>query len=163
LRALIHVGDNELAINGKNFDLQVAKRGTDNDCDTSFTNETYADIDGTTDIRFFNNSGATDEDNISATSSDPVHEDHTVNPQDYQEANVFTNSVGAIPAGEDGLWDFSLVDIAAPQDTHYCFKIQNNTDNQDLDTYTVIPEIITAQLIKIRLRGAVRLRVVRLR
>jgi hypothetical protein len=64
--------------------------------------------------------------------------------QDYEEANNFTNSVAAIPAGQDGKWDFALEDNNAPSSTSYCFRVVKS-DNSELDFYTSIPEITTAE------------------
>jgi hypothetical protein len=53
--------------------------------------------------------------------------------------------VAAIPAGQDGKWDFALVDNGAPADTSYCFRVVKS-DNSNLDTYSVIPEVMTASV-----------------
>ncbi len=141
LRTLIHVSDAPLRPSLQDFKLQFAeKSGT---CDTSFTGESYADVTGATVIAFNNNATPADGDNLTANASDPTHGGHTIVNQDYEEANNFTNSVAAIPAGQDGKWDFSLIDNGATANTSYCFRIVE-ADNTQLSTYTVIPEVITA-------------------
>ena len=72
----------------------------------------------------------------------PPHGADTIVNQDYEEANTFTNSVAAIPAGQDGHWDFALVDNSAPEATTYCLRAVK-ADGTLLDTYTVIPELTT--------------------
>ncbi|MGC8776163.1 MAG: hypothetical protein ACP5QN_02545, partial [Minisyncoccia bacterium] len=63
--------------------------------------------------------------------------------QTYEELNNFTNSVAAIPSGQDGKWDFSLKDNGASANTAYCLRIVKS-DGTVLDTYNVIPQITTA-------------------
>jgi hypothetical protein len=141
LRKLIHVNYADLAISGENFKLQFAeKSGT---CDTSFTGETYADVTGATAISFNNNATPADGDNLTSNANDPTHGGDTIVNQDYEESNNFTNSVAAINSGQDGKWDFSLIDNSAPANTSYCFRVVKSDDSL-LDTYTVIPEITTA-------------------
>jgi len=143
LRTLLHIGDGQLSTSGQNFKLQFATRsGT---CDTAFSGENYADVTGATAIAYKNNSPA-DGDNLTANASDPTHSGHTIVNQDYEEANNFTNTVAAIPAGQDGKWDFSLFDNAAPANTTYCFRIVKS-DGSLLNTYSVIPQITTASLV----------------
>ena len=77
------------------------------------------------------------------TANDPTHSSDTIVNQDYEEANNFTNSVAAIPAGQDGKWDFALVDHSATEATTYCLRVVKS-DGTVLDTYTVIPELTTS-------------------
>ncbi|HEY6966428.1 MAG TPA: DUF6701 domain-containing protein, partial [Burkholderiales bacterium] len=57
--------------------------------------------------------------------------------------NNFTNPT-AINSGQDGEWDFSLIDNGATANTAYCFRVVTGA-GAAIDTYTVIPEITTAQ------------------
>ena len=141
LRTLIHISDAQLRLNSQNFKLQFATRsGT---CDTAFVGETYADVTASTAIAYYNNIVPADGDNLTANANDPTHSGHTIVNQDYEELNNFTNTVSAIPAGQDGKWDFSLVDNGAPANTTYCFRIRKS-DGSALNTYSVIPQITTA-------------------
>ena len=169
LRLLFYVDGADLGSSGTTTKLQYAVRsGT---CDTAFEGESYNDVTGSTDIRYYDNTdaGATDGAALTVSTFDPRHSTTTggggnmctVVNQDYEEANNFTNSEGAILRYQDGLWDFSLVDYSAPAGTTYCFRAVQSGGGE-LDTYDVIPEITTAQRNKVRLRGTVRLRVVRL-
>ncbi len=135
-------GDLKLAeLMATEFKLQFAERsGT---CDTGFVGETYSDILASSGaIRFYDNTIPLDEDALTATSTDPTHGADTIVNQTYEEANTFTNSEATIPAGQDGKWDFALVDNSAPGSVTYCFRVVES-DGALLDTYTVIPEIIT--------------------
>ncbi len=142
LRMLLHVGVTRLALNGQEFKLQFAARGSDNLCDASFTGETYADVTAGTVIAYNDNAPA-DGDNLTPNGEDPIHGTDTIVNQDYEELNNFTNSVGAIPSGQDGKWDFALKDNGAPGNTTYCFRAIKS-DNGLLNTYSEIPEITTA-------------------
>lgn len=141
LRMLLHVTEADIAISGESFKLQFAeKSGT---CDTAFSGETYADVTGATVISYNDNATPADGDNLTSNANDPTHGADTITNQDYEEANNFTNSVSSIPVGQDGKWDFSLIDNGATVSTSYCFRVVKS-DGTALDTYTVIPEIITA-------------------
>ena len=60
-----------------------------------------------------------------------------------EELNDFTNTVAAISAGDDGLWDFALIDNSAPAGTTYCFRTLGADDSLNA-TPIVVPEITTA-------------------
>ncbi len=141
LRMLIHVAAGQLSASEQNFKLQFAeKSGT---CDTGFSGESYADVNGSTVIAYNNNASPADGDNLTANASDPTDGGDTIVNQDYEEANNFTNTVAAVPSGQDGKWDFSLIDNGATANTSYCFRIVES-DGTQLDTYSVIPEVIMA-------------------
>ncbi|MBU1705806.1 peptidoglycan-binding protein, partial [Patescibacteria group bacterium] len=140
LRSLVHVKKSDLAISGQNFKLQFAtKSGT---CDTGFVGETYADVTAGTAIAYHNNATPSDGDNLTPNANDPVHGGDTTVDQDYEELNNFTNSVAIIPAKDDGLWDFSLIDNNGIPVTSYCLRVVE-ADGTLLETYSVIPEITT--------------------
>jgi hypothetical protein len=141
LRMLLHVSNANLAISGQAFKLQFAARsGT---CDTAFSGEAYADVTAASVIAYNNNATPADGATLTANAGDPTHGADTVVNQTYEELNNFTNSTAAINIGQDGKWDFSLVDNGAPANTPYCFRVVKDTGTV-LDTYTVIPEITTA-------------------
>lgn len=141
LRMLVNVSDALLPQNGETFKLQFAeKSGT---CDSSFTGETYADVTTGTAIAFSGNATPADGDNLTSNAGDPTNGGNTIVNQDYEEANNFTNSVALVDVGQDGKWDFSLIDNTAPDGTSYCFRVVLS-DNTALDSYSVIPEVTTA-------------------
>ncbi len=141
MRLLIHVSGLPLAISGENFKLQFAQRsGT---CDTGFSGESYADVTGASVIGYYDNSVPSDGIALKANASDPTHGGDSVIAQTYEELNNFTNSIAGLAIGEDGLWDFALVDNTAPANTPYCLRVVK-ADGSLLDTYSAIPEVVTA-------------------
>jgi len=142
LRMLLHVGMNQLVLSGQQFKLQSAVRS--GICDTGFLGESYTDVlPNSGAIRYYDNSIPIDGQNLINNANDPTHGTDNIVRESYEEANNFTNSVAAIPAGQDGKWDFALVNYSAQAGTNYCFRIVK-ADGSLLEDYTVIPEIITA-------------------
>jgi hypothetical protein len=141
LRMLLHVANNDLPTGAASFKLQYAqKSGT---CDTGFSGETYGDV-GTASgvIRYKDNTGETDGAPLLNDTDDPTHSGHTVSGQTYEESNNFT-STSRINRGEDGKWEFALVDNSAPGATSYCFRVVTSAGSA-IGTPEVVPEIITA-------------------
>ncbi len=147
LRMLIHVNTTPLAINGEavGFKLQSAPRsGT---CDTAFAGETYTDITAATPIGFANNPEPALVDGavpLIINANDPPHGADVLRRQTYEELNNFNNSQSAIAVGEDGLWDFALVDLSAPSGAVYCIRaVRADGGSTQLDAYLLssIPEI----------------------
>ena len=143
LRLLLHVGSGKLILNGQSFKLQFAQQGSDNQCDTSFNGESYADVTTSTLIAYNDNPTPSDGAALTANSNDPTHGSDVIVNQTYEELNPFTNSQGAINSGQDGKWDFSLKDNGAPASTTYCFRVVKS-DGTLLNAYSVIPQITTA-------------------
>lgn len=170
LRLMLHAGVAQLDLSGTTSILQFAEKS--GQCDAGFIGESWTNMSSTSGaIRYYDNSTPTDGAALTANYKDPKHASSTdtgigtdiVNNQIYSEGeNNFINSQSAIPAGEDGLWDFSLVDFSASPGTSYCIRAVQEGEGV-LDSYSVVPEITTAQRIKVRLRSAIRLRAVRLR
>jgi WD40 repeat protein len=126
---------------GTSFKLQFALRGSDNVCDASATNETYADVSTGTAVKFYDNSAGTDGASFSSTVNDPAISGATMLTQTYEESNPFTNST-SIPSGSAGLWDFALtLDSTAVNNKNYCLRIVSSAGSS-LDSYGAIAEII---------------------
>jgi hypothetical protein len=141
LRQLFHISKNKLRLNDKNLRLVFSERsGT---CDVIGSGEDYVDVTATTAIAFNNNPTPSDGDNLTANTNDPIHGPNAIVNQDYVELNNFTNSVSKISDGQDGKWDFSLIDNGAPLSTSYCFAVLRS-DETNLDTYSFMPEITTS-------------------
>lgn len=144
LRLLLHIDANQLIASGQSFKLQFVGKGTGTCASPSGgTPATYTDVTAATVIAYKNNATPADGATLTATSSDPTHGADTIVNQTYEELNNFTNSVAAIPSGQDGKWDFALFDNSAPISTSYCLRIVKS-DGTALTTYTVYPEITTA-------------------
>ncbi len=138
LRMLVHVSGSNLAQNGNTFKLQFGEKTAA----TCTSGVSWGDVaTGSGVIRYFDGSPADGAD-LTANAGDPDHTGHTEVAQDYEEANNFTNSVATINSGQDGLWDFSLVNNSAVGGKRYCFKIVDVTGAGDLTTYNQYPEVI---------------------
>jgi len=143
LRSLIHVSP-QLGLSGQQFKLQFVGKGTGTcAAPTGGTPATYTDVTVATVIAYTNNATPADNAALTANASDPTHGADTIVNQTYEEFNNFTNSVAAIPAGQDGKWDFALFDNGATAGTTYCLRVVKS-DGTVLKTYTVFPEITTA-------------------
>lgn len=88
---------------------------------------------------YYDNSSVANGATIAA--GDPLDGARTVVPQAYLESDPFSNTA-AIPAGQDGLWDFSLINNSATPSTSYCFRIVKS-DGSLLNNYLNIPELTT--------------------
>ncbi len=140
LRLLLHeIG--HLPTLGDAFKLQFAEKS--GACDTGFSGESYADVGPSSIIAFHNNTSPADGSVLTANANDPVYGADTIVNQTYEESGTFTNSIGGIPSGQSGKWDFALVDNGAPAETSYCFRVIES-DETLLPSYEVIPEITTA-------------------
>jgi hypothetical protein len=141
LRQLIHVGGTELWLGEGTFKLQFAQRS--GACDSGFVGESYADVTGATAIAFYNNPTPADGWSLTTNANDPTHGGDPLVAQTYEEANNFSNTLAAFGPGEDGLWDFALVDLSAPGSTAFCFRVVPAAGGT-LDLYSAIAEITTA-------------------
>jgi hypothetical protein len=141
LRVLLRVDSGNLFSSGRDFKLQFAARS--GSCDTGFSGETYADVTGATVIAYNNNASPADGVSLTANVNDPTDGGRTIVNNTYEEANNFTNAQGAVNDGQDGKWDFSLIDNSAPADTGYCLRVVKS-DGSLLDSYNIIPEVVTA-------------------
>lgn len=136
LRMLVGLSGTGMGLNGISMKLQFAAKGVGT---CAAPTGTYTDVNGSTAISYNNN--ATPADGAAATSNanDPTSS-NTIRKQTYEEANNFTNSQLAIAAGEDGMWDFSLIDNDMDASATYCLRIVGS-DNTALNTYSQYPEI----------------------
>ncbi len=140
LRMNLHIATANLDAGNKNFKLQYATRsGT---CDVGFSGESYSDVDTASgDIRYYDNASVADGASLTTNANDPVHSGHTTIAQSYEEANNATVA-SSIATGQDGMWDFSLIDVSAPASTSYCFRIVLSS-GVVINGYNVIPEVVT--------------------
>lgn len=141
LRLLLDVSGANATAGADNFKLQFAT-STPNGCDTSFSGETYVDVNASTSsIRYYNNSPNDGALMTASSTSDPSYLGHTIVTQTYEEANNFTVT-STITSGQAGEWDFSLYDASSTVNATYCFRVVKS-DGTQLTTYTKIPEITT--------------------
>ncbi|MBI4655604.1 MAG: lamin tail domain-containing protein [Elusimicrobia bacterium] len=141
LRTLLHIDYAQLSVSGQDFKLQFAGKG-DGTCDapSNGTPASYTDVTGATLIAFKDNSPL-DNTALTGNANDPKHGAHTTVNQTYEELNNFTNSIAAVPVGQDGQWDFALKDNGMVPGTAYCLRIVK-ADGSILSYYEVYPEII---------------------
>lgn len=147
LRALIHVSNATLSSSGENFKLQYVDKGAGSWCGapSGGTPSGWTDVTASTLLAYYNNASPADGAAMTASTTDPTHSGDTVVAQTYEEANNFTNSQAAIPAGQDGKWDFSLYDNNAPGNTTYCLRIVKS-DGTALGTYSEYPAVTTGTI-----------------
>lgn len=133
-------GTNMTAVAGRTFKLQYALRGSDNVCDTTFTNESYADVSTTTDVQFFNNPTPADGATYVASANDPTR--GLTNVLQYYEENAPMGVRLATAANQDAYWDIALTTAATVSEgEYYCFRVVNANDSNLSGTYSVIPQI----------------------
>jgi hypothetical protein len=135
LKMLVLASGGTVSQSGRTLKLQLASlNGT---CASS----SYSDVATSTGvIRFYDNSTPSDGISISASGTDPTDGINTIIPETYEEQNNFTNSTAAIFAGQDGLWDFSLVDQGMTDGGTYCFRAVDSNGTV-LDAYSWYPAI----------------------
>jgi hypothetical protein len=147
LRMLLHVSSTPMHASGRNLKLQFVARGSGTCAGPSGGSPAvYTDVATSTGvIRYYNNASIADGAALTSTSTDPTHSSHTVVNQTYEEQNNFTNTQGAIPAGQDGKWDFSVIDSSAQAGETYCFRAVD-ADGSVLDTYTQYPNVVVGNI-----------------
>lgn len=172
LRLLLEVGGDDLASSGTSSLLQVVEKPAGG-CSAA----TFSTVSGTTDITWIDNSTPADGAALTANPQDPRHSatttGHAVLDQTYNESNKFTNSQGKVDGGADMLFDFAIsvsttsIDDVSKMGKTYCFRAVQEAGGsfaQQLGGgYNVYPELTIEKPEKLRLRGHVRLRIVRLR
>lgn len=151
LRLLLHVNGDGIRRGFEDFKLQFATRSVS--CDTGYSGETYADVTSSSSIAFKNNTTPADGQDLINNDYDPIHSGHTVVSQTYEEANNFTNGInagvitgGPIGSGEDGKWDFALLDNDGATNGTYCFRVVK-ADNSAINTPIVVPEVTTVTVL----------------
>ena len=142
LRMLLHVDNVDLPVLADNFKLQFAPAfGA---CDTKFIGENYIDVTDTTLIAYNDNTSVSAVDGAPMSPNaglDPTHLGHTNTPQSYEELNN-ASTLNTVPAGQDGIWDFSLKVNGAPTNVKYCFRVVKS-NGAALNSYSYIPELTT--------------------
>jgi len=142
LRMLIQatVSSSTPAIGSSTFELQYAT-STPGGCTTS-TGLTFTNMSTSTgNLRYYSNSGVVDGSLLTPSSTDPTNGVDTVVRETYDQSNPFITT-STIGIGQDGEWDFALVDTASPPATTYCVRAVHS-DGTLLDAYSALPEIHT--------------------
>lgn len=141
MRMLIHIGGDGLQA-GADMNLQfAASNGT---CDTAHSGETFANVSTTTVVGFYDVPSRADGAAITTSGNDPAHSGHTIVAQNFQDSGSFATSVD-IPGGQDGLWDFSLIDNTHTTGQNYCFRI-TRVGGLTVSTPLFVPEFLQPSL-----------------
>jgi hypothetical protein len=113
----------------RQFILQYALRGSDNVCDASFTNESYANVTSSTPVQFYNNPTPVDGASYVTNANDPSRSGITAIGQKYTESNPM-NMGASVLANQDGLWDIPLTTSGVSEGQVYCLRtLSSNTVN----------------------------------
>lgn len=99
----------------------------------------YYSMPSSSDIQYYVNGSVSHGATINSAANDPVPSQGTVIYQSYNSA-VSVSTPAAISAGENGLWDFSLISSGAAENNTYCFRLVKS-DGAPLASYSFIPEI----------------------
>lgn len=141
LRMLINVDTNRLDASGEDFKLQYVDKGAGSCASPSGgTPASYTDVTGATLIAYNDNASPSDGAALTPNANDPTNGGNTIVNQTYEESNNFTNSQAAVLSGQDGKWDFSLIDNGAASGSTYCLRAVQS-DGTALGTYSSYPEI----------------------
>ncbi len=140
LRMLLAVDATNSIAGADSFALEFANESGYANC-SAVPPASYTAITSATSIAFYTNSNVPNGTALAATSTDPVDGGRTVVEETYQSSNNFTPT-STIYAGQDGNWDFSLVDNGSPQGTDYCFEAVF-ASSTPLYAYVAYPEIVT--------------------
>ena len=148
LRLLVGVSGSGQAANGISLNLQYAIMS--GSCSAT-PSTSYYNVSTTTPIQFYTNTYAANGDAAAVDANDPTDGTNTIVNQTYQQANPITNT-STIYAGEDGLWDISL--IAAPDISHvsYCLRTVVSSTGSALNSYLQYPMINISPLLSNTLR-----------
>jgi hypothetical protein len=144
LRVLLDVTRASIPQNMESFKLQFVDSGTGSCANPAGGNPSaYIDVTGSTAIAFNDNGAVADEAALTINANDPIHDADATISQSYQEANNFSNNINDIPITESAMWDFSLTDNTAPNETSYCFRIVA-PDGSEIFAYDQYPVVTTA-------------------
>jgi hypothetical protein len=140
LRLNIRIGTEGAAVGDAAFKLQYAERGNDNSCDSSFSAESYTNVQASSGvIRYYNNTTAANGDSLATNANDPTDGGNPLVRQTYIEGNIFTIQ-STIATSSNGLWDFALVMADASGGQAYCIRAVKQAGTL-LDIYSVVAEI----------------------
>ncbi len=103
----------------------------------------FAAVTTTSAIAWSTNGSVSSGSTISATGNDPVS-GGTTTLQTYVSASANLTNPTIIPAGNTGLWDFSLKDNSGLFNQAYCLRLAQSNGTA-YGAYTAFPEIRTAQ------------------
>lgn len=139
LRILANVASAGITANDVTMRLQFAGKGAGTCASPAGIPAAYTDVTGATTIAYKDNATPVTGTTLTSNASDPIDGANVIINQTYVESNNFSNTAGAIQIGEDGKWDFALVDNGGEDGAVYCFRISTSYDV--FAAYTYYPEI----------------------
>lgn len=147
LRELIRVAGSQVDTGAQSFNLQYVDAGTGSCASPAGgTPAAYTNVSTSTGIfEYFDNGGLADGVLLVPTSTDPVDGTSTIVNQTYEESNPFSNTQGAIPAGQDGKWDLVLVDNGAQVGETYCFRTVTASGTA-FASYAFYPQVVIGEV-----------------
>jgi hypothetical protein len=131
LRIAVAVDNSGIRMSGQAFTLEYAIVNGGAACSSvpraNYTGATTAS--GA--LRYYDDSRYTDAQPIASGATDPTDGTRVMAPQTYEEQNNFSNSASAIYAGQDGMWQFSLViDSTTLRGRDFCLRVATSGGTQ---------------------------------
>lgn len=129
---------------GFGYSIQVSIKGAISGANYAYLDgmkmTVYYNTSGGGLVQYFNNPTLANSSAATSVAGDPTNGMRSVVYQAYIEMDPYANAIASIPAGSDGLWDFSLTTSSMASGKSYCFRTVK-ADGSLLDSYTNIPEI----------------------
>ena len=139
LRMDIAITGGSLAANLASYQLEYALL-SGGSCSAT-PSSSYVPVTNNSTVQYYNNPGAANGQSLNTSSGEPTDGTNIIVPEEYLGYGTTTFSdPTAIPAGEDGMWDFALTTYHALSGQQYCFMVVNS-GGAALNTYTDYPEI----------------------
>lgn len=108
LRLAVRTDGSGVSKSGQSFKLQYAVKTSEATCN-AVASTNYQDITSSSELAYYDDSRHASGEAIVDNPNDPSDGSRTMVAQAYEEANPFSNSVAPLYAGQDGMWQFSLV------------------------------------------------------
>jgi len=139
--AIAITGQSNATNSPPSFKLQYVDKGSGTCASPSGgTPASYTDVTASTLVAFYNNTTPADGANISTSAGNDPTGTGTNVAQTYEELNNFSANQNNLNNGNDGLWDFSLVDNGASAGATYCFQVITSGGSA-LASYTNYPTL----------------------
>jgi hypothetical protein len=137
LRLAVALDTSGVATNDLQLKLQYAPVEGSTSCSTVPTGN-FADVTLSSAIAYYDDSGYASGQPIIDNPNDPSDGTRTMVPQTYQESNNFTNIASNVYAGQDGMWQFSLViNNSTLKGKDFCLRVYSITDSSILTAANV--------------------------
>jgi alpha-tubulin suppressor-like RCC1 family protein len=130
----VSIGSNALSLK-----LQYAAKGSAGSCSAVTA---YADITTSSAISYADNASVANALAISTHANDPIASTSTIAITYHETNSAAITNPSAIAVGKYAMWDYSLRDLSAPDNTTYCLRM-TGTDDSILGSYTYFAEFTT--------------------